>query len=119
MYFIIWLLYGFFQWLNSTSQARSVGLAIGVFIIMSMIAGAIIYNLNLAGKCLVADRSKNFNAQMNNIYPLHGTFRLCVHIFNKDLFVKVADWTQTGLGSAVANIPKSPDLLNDTNVSVS
>jgi len=114
MWFFAYGLYQCFQMISNTSQLRSIILAGVTFAVIAILTGMIIYNLSLAGKCLVNDRAKNFNAQMANAYPLHGIVKLAVHIFNKDLFNKVADWTQTGLGQAISNIPSAPDLLNNS-----
>ena len=120
IYFVIWLLYGGFMFLHSDSKALALSLALVSFIVLTILSGMIIYNLALAGKCLVPDQMTNFNAQMVNVYPMHGTLKFFDHFITGQLFREVASWTQTGLGQAVSNIPLSVNtsqVVNSTNIS--
>jgi hypothetical protein len=94
-------------------------LAIGSFVLISLFIGMVMYNVRLSGSCLPDDRVKNFNHLVANTYPLSGVSKLAVRFVNKDLFNRIDGWSNTGFGKAVTSIPNSPNILNDTNVSVS
>lgn len=119
IFFFIWLLYNLFALGNSSLIARNILLAIGSFILISLFVGMVMYNVRLSGMCLPEDKTKNFNHLLANTYPLNGVSKLAVRFINHDTFNRIAVWSNSGFGKMVTNIPKSPDLLNETNVSVS
>lgn len=119
IYFFIWLLYGCWSLTNSALVLRNVFLALGSFILISLFVGMVMYNVRLSGVCLPDDRAKNFNHMMANTFPLHGVAKLGVRFIDKELFYRIAGWSNTGFGKAVTSIPNSPNILNETNVSIS
>jgi len=118
IYFFCWLIYLFWDSLNNSSLARNIIFTIITFLIISFFVGMIMYNMMLAGYCLPNDKVKNFNLQMKNTYPMHGTFKFFHHWINKDLFIKVGSWTDTELGKLVSDIPSSNETNTALNLSV-
>ena len=119
IYFFLWLIYGFWYSMNSSLVARNVIFAIVSFLIISVFVGMIFYNMRLSGMCLPENKAVNFQTQMSNAYPLHGTIRLVQHTFNKDLFFKIGSWTtDNGFGQMISNIPSSNVSVNVSGVAL-
>jgi hypothetical protein len=118
IYFFFWLLYILFKALNNESMIRNVLLAILTFTIISFIVGMMIYNMKLAGYCLPENKVQNFNSQVKNSYPFHGTVKFVHHFMTRDLFSRVSDWTDTGFSRMITNIPSRNESLQYYNASL-
>lgn len=105
VWFLLWALYTIFKMIDQTSMLKNILLAVLVFALIQFFAGVVLYSMNHAGQKLPDDKLAIFGDEMKNSIPLHGTFKLVTHIFNKQLFYKVQNFAGTGFGQALTNIP--------------
>lgn len=111
VFFFGWVLYELWSLLDTSKVLRNVLLAVGSYVVLSFLIGTMLFINDASGKVLPDDAVAVW---LDKSYPFEGTVKFVTFFVNRDSLTRVADWSESPIGSMIVNTPQAED-----NVSVS
>lgn len=112
VFFLGWGLYELWSLTNRSLILRNVLFAIGSYLILSFFIGTAMFVYDSSGKCLP---NNSVGVWLDKTYPFEGTVKFVTFFINRDALTRMADWTESPVGSFILNTPTTD---NSTGVNV-
>lgn len=112
VFFLGWALYELWSLLDTSKVLRNVLLAVGSYVVLSFLIGTAMFINDASGKVLPDDAVMVW---LDKSYPFEGTVKFVTFFVNRDSLTRVADWSESPIGSMIVNTPTAVDNYTGVN----
>lgn len=115
IFFFIMLLYWGFRMLNQTSALKNILLAALTYLIITTLAGTLLYVADMNGRTMPVGRDTAIKHWWMSSYPLEGVSKTVMYYVAPSTLKSIADWTETSaIAPIITNVPQGTIAVNAT-----